>query len=422
MCTKSGLSEGHEATGARWPVLVYGIVASVALMFVASAPSPFYPRLAAELGLSPVGMVSLFAVYVGTMLVALLAARSLSDRVGRRPVIVTGGVVLAVSLVMFAFAGDYSQLVAARALQGVAAGILAPALSALIVDASGRAAVAAAWNTVAPMTGLGLGALTAALVADTRDDAFPLVFGAAAALWLVVAVVAGLLPSKQQVPGPRMNTSSAVAQPRIVLPVSVVLTLCAGWATNGVFLALVTSVVRDVFGFAASVNGGAVIAMFAASGIVTAIALRSRSARTISIYATSALSIGTAASMLGILAASAPLYLVAVVTVGSGFGTAFMGALGTLMPITPLGQEARMMGIVYVVSYLAFSLPSVVTGLLVPMVGLQTAMVVQGAAVLVASVLATLTRLRLRAEPVEQRESPRAYGRRPASDAARVSR
>ena len=60
------------------------------MMAGASAPSPFYPVLAQRLGFDAIVITSVFAVYALALLLTLLAAGSLSDHVGRRPVIIAG--------------------------------------------------------------------------------------------------------------------------------------------------------------------------------------------------------------------------------------------------------------------------------------------------------------------------------------------
>jgi MFS family permease len=106
------------------------ISAVVALMAGASAPSPFYPVLQQELGFSAPTMTGIFAVYALALLLTLLVAGSLSDHVGRRPVISAGFVVLAVSMVAFWHADSVLLLFVARIVQGVAAGLLMSTLSA----------------------------------------------------------------------------------------------------------------------------------------------------------------------------------------------------------------------------------------------------------------------------------------------------
>lgn len=110
------------------------LAATILMMAAASAPSLFYPKIAERLELVPVATTFVFAVYTFTLLAALLYLGPLSDHIGRRPVIAIGSLALALSLAMFWFAGGLATLLVARALQGLAAGLLIPALSAMMID------------------------------------------------------------------------------------------------------------------------------------------------------------------------------------------------------------------------------------------------------------------------------------------------
>ena len=76
------------------------LAATILTMAAASAPSLFYPEIANRLALTPVAMTLVFAVYAFTLLAALLYLGPLSDRLGRRPVVTVGSLLLAVSLLL----------------------------------------------------------------------------------------------------------------------------------------------------------------------------------------------------------------------------------------------------------------------------------------------------------------------------------
>lgn len=222
--------------GARTGVLAASIGGTVWLMASASAPSPFYPLLADCLAFPPAGTAVVFAIYAFTLLGILLSTGSLSDRVGRRPVSAVGAVLLALSLLVFWRAGNFETLMLARALQGVAAGLLIPALSAILADsrAAEGAGSAAIWNTIAPMTGLAAGALGSAVVLDMTSVAAIIVFGTLIAGLLVLAVGIWALPETAMRAG-RVTVPSR--RHRLAGPVRAMLwrtgpAIAAGWANE----------------------------------------------------------------------------------------------------------------------------------------------------------------------------------------------
>nr|WP_254220948.1 MFS transporter [Brevibacterium luteolum] len=393
---------------------VFALAATIATMLAASAPSLFYPDLAESLDLTPVATTLVFAVYAFTLLVTLLYLGPVSDRLGRRPVITIGSALLAASIVMFWHAGSLTALLVARGLQGVGAGIVIPALSAMLIDfeAPTRPGSASLWNTIGPMLGLGTGALGAAILLDITADPAVAVFGGLSAVFLLLTVLIWTTPELVS----RTRVRWAELRPRFMVPVHLrplfaasMPAIIAGWATNGLFLALGAGLVRAELGGTTYTHAGVVIFTLAASGITASVLLYRCSPRTISLYSTSALALGTGLSIGALSVHSYPAYLATVAIVGSGFGTAFLGVLRTLLPLTGSTERAAVMSVIYTVSYLAFGVPTIIVGLLVPLITLQGAMIVLGIAVIILAALSTVARARLK--PQEQPDEDRTFGR-----------
>jgi hypothetical protein len=85
----------------------------------------------------------------------------------------------------------------------------------------------------------------------------------------------------------------------------------------------------------------------------------------------------------------------AAVVSGLGFGAAFLGAMATVTRGVAPGERAGLLSSVFVVGYLAYSVPAILAGFAAAGVGLRTAAVVYGA-VVVALALVTVTGLRVR--------------------------
>ncbi|WP_284711349.1 MFS transporter [Brevibacterium sp. XM4083] len=376
------------------------LAATILMMAAASAPSLFYPQIAERLELVPVATTFVFAVYTFTLLAALLYLGPLSDYIGRRPVVTAGSLALALSLAMFWFAGGLATLLVARALQGLAAGLLIPALSAMMIDFEppSHPNIAALWNTVGPMIGLGTGALGAALLLDLTPEPTAAVFGLLVLAFLIVAATVWITP--ELVPKTRLRRGDL--RPRFTVPPHLrrmftagVPAIIAGWATNGLFLALGAGLVGSELGGSTHTHAGIVIFALAISGVTASSVLQRRSARTISLYATSALAFGTAVSIGALALGSYPAYVASVAIVGSGFGTAFLGVLRTLMPHTASSERAAVMAVIYTLAYLAFGVPTIVAGLLVPVLTLSGTMTILGAIIIALSLAATVLRLRI---------------------------
>lgn len=374
------------------------LAAATAMMVGASAPSPFYPVIQAELGFTPAMTTAVFAVYALALLAALLVVGSASDHLGRRPVISVGFVLLAISVVVFWHAGSAVGFVGARFVQGVASGLLLAALSAVVVDLEPRTRPGSApvWNAITPMVGLALGALVSGLVLDVaRDHAGAGVFGGLTAVYLLLAGAVWVVPETAR----RQEGLLASLRPRVALPAEVravfvrsAPAVFAGWATGGLYLSLGSAIVATELGGATHLEQGLAVALLAGSGAAAGFALRHRTARTITLYGTTALAVGTVATLLALAAGSLPGYYVAVMIAGTGFGTAFFGVLRSITPLTRPDDRAEVFAAVFVVSYVAFGVPAVVAGLLVPHLGLAATTYGYGAVIVVLATTAALLR------------------------------
>jgi len=381
---------------------VLAIVAQILMMAGASAPSPFYPVLAQHLGFDAIVITAVFAVYAVALLLTLLTAGSLSDHVGRRPVIIAGLVLLAGSMLLFGTAGSVLALVLARILQGTASGLLIAALSATVLDLAppARPGSASLWNALSPGIGLASGALIAAVALDTTPDALPDVFAPLAAVYAVVAALVLLTPET----APLLPGAWASLRFRLSVPTEIraefwraAPAVIAGWATGGLFLSLGATIVHSELGGIAHLWQGLAVALLAGVGAITAFVIRRRPARTIVIFGTAALAAGTALSLLALGLGSLPAYLVAASVTGMGFGTAFFGVVGSLAPRIPANQRADAFAVLYLLAYLAFGVPAVIAGVLVAQLGLGTVCLGYGVVVIVLSLIALVLRARRRA-------------------------
>src|SRR3954467_10261936 len=110
--------------------------ASLMVSFLAgsSAPTPLYGVYQTAWGFSPIVITLVFGVYALAVLASLLTFGSLSDHVGRKPVLLIASVLQAITMLVFASAGGLGALVAARVLQGLATGAAVSAIGAGMLD------------------------------------------------------------------------------------------------------------------------------------------------------------------------------------------------------------------------------------------------------------------------------------------------
>lgn len=238
--------------------------ALLAMMTGASAPSPFYPVLEREIGFSPATLTGIFAVYAVALLLTLLVTGSLSDHLGRRPVVSVAFALLAMSMLIFWHADSVTLLVLARIVQGVASGLLLSSLTAAVVDLEPRSrpGIAATFNSVVPLAGLALGALAGGAVIDQAGAPMTYIFDALTGVYVVLALALWLLPeTSPRHTGVLQSFRPKVGVPRSARPAFVRSTpaLFAGWATGGLYLSLGAPLVAQELGGTNHLEQGLVV-------------------------------------------------------------------------------------------------------------------------------------------------------------------
>ncbi|MCX5497629.1 MFS transporter [Kaistia dalseonensis] len=380
MSIAGALSSSQRRTLSPRAMTIFGIVAAVIFSASGAAPTPVYRLYQESLGLTPFWLTSIFAVYAFSLLAALLTVGSLSDYVGRRPVIFAALIVNAIAMVLFIEAHSAGLLILARAVQGFASGAATTALGAAILDTARRRGPL--FNSLTAFAGLTLGSLgSGALVAFA-----PLPTQLVYIVLLVASVVLALtvLP----MPETALGKSGAFAslRPDVRVPPQALRTLIritpvniAAWALGGFYFSLMPSLVRAATGLGSPFVGGAVIATMTMTAAVAVFLLRERRAALLLTIGTTGLVSGIAITLAGVFFQLAGLMMMGALVAGLGFGSAFSGTFRTLLPLAAAGERAGLLAAYYVQSYLAFAVPAILIGLAAPALGLTHATYLYGA-------------------------------------------
>ena len=344
----------------------FTLLASIILFFLASssAPTPLYVVYQAAWGFSPVTVTVVFGIYAVAVLATLLVVGSLSDHVGRRPVLLAATLLQAGAMAMFATASSVGALIAARVVQGVATGAAAGAVGAGMLDIDRAKGTVA--NAVAPMLGTATGGLASGLMAQYLPAPTHLVYLVFGAIFIAQAIGVMFMPEsvaprsgalrslrpRLRVP-PEARTPTLVAAPALV----------ATWALVGFYGSLGPSLARRLVGSSSLVLGGLVLFALAASGAVTVLLARDRSARSVLLFGTVALIAGVALTLVAIAGGAPVTFFAGAVVAGAGFGCGFQGAIRTVVPRAAAHQRAGVLSVLYVIAYLAMGVPAVFAGL-----------------------------------------------------------
>ncbi|WP_375484938.1 MFS transporter [uncultured Jatrophihabitans sp.] len=356
------------------------------LLAASSAPSPLYPVFQAEFGFSAITLTSIFAVYVLALLAALLTVGRLSDFIGRRPVLAAALVVEAGAMAVFLGADSVTWLVAARIVQGLATGAAVGVLGAYLLDLQppDGSRLGSLVNSVAPTSGLGLGAIGTGVLVQYAPHPTKLVFVVLLVLFgLLLAATAVLPETVRRVPGgvAALRPTVAVPAPARTAFLTALPTMLATWALGGLVFSVGGSLLGSVFDQRNEAVIGLVLGVFALAGAAAALAFNTTAPETVTLVGVAALVAGTVLFLIGVAAASLTVFVIAAVVSGAGFGSAFLGSLRSMTQLAEPHQRAGLLSAVYVVSYLAFSIPAVVGGVLITHIGIRDTSLGYGALV-----------------------------------------
>lgn len=361
----------------------------LSFLAASTAPTPLYHLYQEHLQFSAATLTLIFGVYAISLLAALLTVGSLSDYLGRKPVIFTAVALNMLAMLLFINADSVAWLISARVLQGFATGMATAALGAALLDTDRQQGPLV--NSVAPLLGMAAGAMGCGLLAEFAPLPLQLTFWVLLAMFGLQALYVWRLPESVSAQRGALAslrpTLHVPTQARralwLVLPINT-----AAWALGGFYASLAPSLVRTATGLTSNLIGGATVAVLTVTGALMIYTLRSRPADKVLRVGASILPVGVALILLAVHSASLPLFFIGTLVAGCGFGASFLGALRSVVPLALPHERAGLMSAFYVLSYLAFCLPSLLAGNLTRAFGLVTTTDGYGAVLIILAVSA----------------------------------
>ncbi|NVZ99708.1 MFS transporter [Pseudomonas gingeri] len=375
--------------------LVFLSLTLLTFLAASSAPTPLYHLYQETMAFSAATLTLIFGVYALSLLTALLTVGSLSDHLGRKPVIFGALLLEIVAMGLFIVADSIPLLIAARVLQGFATGMATSVLGAALLDRDNRKGPLV--NSLAPLLGMACGAFGASVLAEFCARPMQLVYELLLALLVLQALYVWRLPeSVSAQPGALASlrpTLHVPSQARRALWLSLPVDI-AVWAVGGFYSSLAPSLVRAATGSTSNLIGGGLVAILTLSGAAAIFSLRERPADKVLQLGAGLLAVGVSLILLAVHEASLALFFVGTLVAGSGFGAGFLGALRSVVPLALPHERAGLMSAFYVLSYLAFCLPAFLAGSLSRTFGLIATTQGYGGILIVLS-LSALLALRL---------------------------
>ncbi len=366
---------------------MFGIVAAMTFLATSAAPTPLYRLYQEDLHLSSLLLTVVFSVYSLSLLVALLTVGSLSDYIGRKPVIFAALVGNAIAMAMFIEAHSATALIVARIVQGFSTGAATTALAAAILDTD--RAKGPILNAVTPFAGLTFGSIGSSSLVTFAPDPLHLVFIVLLAVSLALAVALLFMPETTK----SQRGAWASLKPHVMVPVQarakllrVTPVVVAAWALGGFYFSLMPSLIRVATGFSSPLIGGIVVTALSLGATIGVLWYRNANASRTLMVSTATFAAGVAITLAGVSEQLVPILLGGTIISGFGFGGAFAASVRAVLPLASATERAGLLSAFYIECYLAFALPAIAVGLLAPVIGLPTSAYFYGAAIIVLAV------------------------------------
>jgi MFS family permease len=316
------------------------------LMGGANLATPLYAVYAERFGFSSLVLTAVFATYAFVLVPSLILFGRLSDRFGRRPVLVAGLLTASVGLGLFAAAQSATWLFGARAVQGMAVGMVSGAATAALVelDPEGDRRRAALLAGLAQAGGSALGPLFAGVLAEWAPYPRQLCFLIMLAATLLAAGVTLAIGEERRHERERWRIEWPRVPPGVRTDFArVSVTAATVWATVALYLSIVPLDAR----VALRTQNLALIALIATTALVAS-CLAQVAVRRIAIDRRRQQAFGLLLLTLGLgaLVAGAPFHSLAAflggaIAAGAGHGLAFLNAQEELNDLAPAERRGE---------------------------------------------------------------------------------
>jgi MFS family permease len=363
--------DGHAGSVTGFALALFAFFVA---MLGTTLPTPLYPLFEGRYGFGPLQVTVIFAIYAFGVIAGLILFGNLSDRIGRKPVLLLGLGLSAASALLFLFAGSLVPIYVARIVSGLSAGIFTGTATAYVIDLApeGRRRLASFAAVVANLGGLGTGTLLAGLLAQWAPHALRLPF--AVDLCLVLVATAGLLLAPETVQrGAFRLTVQRLDVPAEVAAVFVRAGLAgfAAFAVSGVFSSVAPEFLSVGLGHhSPALAGLLVFILFLMSVAGQALVLHLRNALAVGcallVGGVALLALSLAVDSLAALFASA-------VVAGLGQGVVVSAGLAAIVERTPVTRRGETASSFFVVLYFGLAVPVIAAGVAIHYTSLRSA-------------------------------------------------
>ncbi|GAB7047895.1 MFS transporter [Catenuloplanes indicus] len=361
----------------------FWVVASAFLIAMAFTvvPTPLWPLYQREAGYSTLMVTVAYAAYAVGVTVSLFLAGHLSDRLGRRRVLVPALLVEIVSGVLLLASTAFPLVLAGRALSGVAVGMITATATAHLVELHAAArpgagrALAELVGTAANMGGFAVGSLTSGLLAEWAGAPLRTPYVVYLVLLAAVAIGVALVPET-------VTPTRAPYRPqRVAVPaatrgrfVTVAIGAFAAFSVLGLFASVAPGFVGGTMGHPSRALAGLVAFLTFGSAVTAQLVFARAAARRQVLGGLTSLSVGLVTATAAVWLPSLPMFLIGGAAAGAGAGLLFKGSIGTVFSIAEPATRGEALAGLFLAGYLGLSIPILGFGVATAVVSTEIAL------------------------------------------------
>jgi MFS family permease len=361
-----------------------------------TVPTPMWPLYAVRDGLSPTTVTLAFACMVVGAGASLYFFGHLSDRWGRRRILVPALTFGIAAAAVMAWWPTLPGLLIGRVLTGVAVGLMASTATTYLTDlyreghpAQPRSSVPATVATVANLGGLSLGPLVAGALLSWVGHPFTTSYLVFIALMVIGAISISLSPETVDLALPK-----SAGAPRFVLRhaqgavfIGAAAVAFCSFAIFGLFSSVGSLIVHtELHESSPFIWGLAGFLVLGVSALAQTLFAKLAVVRML-VLGLIGVPVGMALVVVALYNPSLTLYLLGSAIAGAGAGLLFKAALSVAITTAQPGSTAGVLALFFVVAYLGLGLPVLLTAA-THLISSRSALIVFSALTLAVSVIA----------------------------------
>ncbi|MEV0902729.1 MFS transporter [Actinoplanes sp. NPDC049802] len=348
---------------------------AVAMAF-STVPAPLFPLY----GLSTLLVTVVFAAYAVGVVVSLVLAGHLSDRLGRRRVLLPALALELVAALLFLAGTSLPLLLAARFLTGLGVGVITATATAHLHELhtadrpGGSGTRFEVVSTAANIGGLGLGTLVAGFLAQFVTGPLRTPYLVFVVLLIVAIVAVALAPETVRTTGGYRYRPQRVSTGRGPAYLAAAAGTFAAFSVFGFFTSVAPGFVAGTLHHPSRALAGLIVFTVFGGSAAAQTLTTAWTARTRTVFGLSAQAVGVVVLVTGMHLAGLPLFLAGATLAGIGSGVLFKASLGTVAAAAGPAERGAALAGMFLIAYAALAVSALAIGAASQVTGIVTVM------------------------------------------------